>query len=296
MERISFNGWENCVRLSNHEIELVVTTAVGPRIARLGFKREANLFAEISGQQGGRGEAEWMIRGGHRFWIAPEMKPLTYELDNSPVEVEAINNGVRTVQSVGSMSCCQKTLEITLAADSNTVKILHTLTNTGSKAIRLAPWALSVMAPDGMEVIPLPARIAHTDRVLHNQEWSLWGYTDFSDPRWTLGQRYLFLRQDRKRGPNKLGIAHRVGWVGYLLGEFLFVKRFGFDEAAKYPDGGVNFETFANEDFLEIETLGGLVDLVPGASVSLREEWDLHRGVAHVATEDDADRIVKPLV
>jgi hypothetical protein len=111
-----------------------------------------------------------------------------------------------------------------------------------------------------------------------------------------LGQRYTFFRQDRSKGPNKLGIAHREGWVGYLLDEFLFINRFTFDEHASYPDGGVNFETFSNEDMLELETLGGLVDLAPGASVSLTENWDIHRGIAHVETEDDADRIVKPLI
>jgi len=296
MERVTFNGWENCVRLSNGEIELVVTTVVGPRIARLGYMGECNLFAEIAGQQGGSGEAEWMIRGGHRFWIAPEVKPLTYELDNTPITVEEIDGGVRTVQPAGPLSGCVKTLEITLEAGVNRVEVRHMLTNSGKDAIRLAPWALSVMAPDGMAVIPRPAFIAHTDRVLHNQEWSLWGYTDFTDSRWTLGQRYLFFRQDRTKGPNKLGIAHREGWVGYLLGEFLFVKRFEFDETAAYPDGGVNFETFSNQDFLEIETLGWLTDLAPGTSVSHTEIWDLHRGVAHVATEDDADRLVKPLV
>lgn len=296
METISFNGWNHCVRLSNREIELVVTTAVGPRIARLGFIGEKNMFAEIQGQQGGSGEAEWMIRGGHRFWIAPETKPLTYELDNTPVTVEEIPGGVRTLQSAGSLSGCVKTLEITLDANRNHVNILHTLTNRSRASIRLAPWALSVMAPDGMAVIPRPGFIPHTDRLLHNQEWSLWGYTDLTESRWTLGQRYLFFRQDRTKGPNKLGLAQREGWVGYLLGEFLFVKRFGFDETAQYPDGGVNFETFSNEDFLELESLGGLIDLAPGASVSMAEAWELHRGVAQVETEDDADRLVKPLV
>jgi hypothetical protein len=296
METLSFNGWDRCVRLSNREIELVVTTAVGPRIARLGFKGKRNLFAEIAGQQGGRGEAEWMIRGGHRFWIAPEVKPLTYELDNTPITVEEIDGGVRTVQPAGPLSGCVKTMEIILAEHRNRVEVRHMLTNEGKSSIRLAPWAISVMAPDGMAVIPRPAFVAHTDRVLHNQEWSLWGYTDLTDSRWTLGQRYFFFRQDRTKGPNKLGIAQREGWVGYLLGEFLFVNRFSFDESATYPDGGVNFETFSNQDFLEIETLGRLTDLAPGASVSHTETWDLHSGVAHVTTEDDADRLVKPLV
>ncbi len=189
METMTFNGWDNCVRLTNGTIEVVVTTAIGPRIARLGYIGERNVFAEYEEQQGGSGEDEWMIRGGHRFWIAPEVKPLTYELDNSPITVEEIPGGVRTLQPTGPLSGCAKVMEITLAPDSNRVKVRHTLINQGDKPIRLAPWAVSVMAPDGMEVIPRPAYIAHADRVLHNQEWSLWGYTDLTDSRLTLGNR-----------------------------------------------------------------------------------------------------------
>ena len=51
----------------------------------------------------------------------------------------------------------------------------------------------------------------------------------------------------------------------------------------------MNFETFSNEDFLEVESLGPLAPLDPGASVSHTETWQLFRGVPHVETEDDAD-------
>jgi len=296
MERVTFNGWNVCVRLANAEVELIITTAVGPRIVRFGFIGERNLFAEFEGQQGGSGEAEWMIRGGHRLWVAPEAKPTTYELDNFPIAVEAIPNGVRTSQPTDAHSGIHKTMAITLDHGSNAVKVVHTLTNENEAAVVCAPWALSVMAPDGMEVIPLPARIPHTDRLTHNQEWSLWGYTDFTDPRLSLGARYIFFRQDRTRGPNKLGIAHREGWVGYLLGEFLFTKYFTFEAGAAYPDGGVNFETFSNEDMLEVESLGALVTLAPGASTSHTETWTISRGVPQIETEADADAHVKPRV
>jgi hypothetical protein len=295
METVKYNGW-NCVRLANGVVEAIVTKDVGPRVIRFGFVGGRNLMAEYAGQQGGMGEKDWMIRGGHRLWVAPEEKPKTYELDNEPIEVKPIPGGVRTVQPVGPLSGVQKIMDITLAPKRNEVKIIHTLRNQGKRTLCLAPWALTVMAPDGMAIIPLPKRIAHTDRLTHNQEWSLWGYTDFSDPRWTLGARYVFFRQNRRRGPNKLGIAHREGWVGYQLGEFLFVKQFAWKDGCCYPDGGVNFETFSNEDMLEVESLGPIVDLAPGKSVKHEETWNLYRKVKSVRTEADADKYVLPLV
>lgn len=296
MEMVKFNGWERNVRLANREVELIVTADVGPRVLRFAFQGGPNVFAEIPGQQGGTGEKEWMIRGGHRLWVAPEEKPATYEPDNDPVAVTEIPHGVRTDQKPGPITRVAKRMEITLAPDRREVRILHTLTNRGRKPVLLAPWALTVMAPGGMAIIPLPKKISHAERLTHNQEWSLWGYTDLSDPRWTLGSRYLFFRQDRNRGPNKLGIAHREGWVAYQLEDLVFIKYFQRIEGKRYPDGGVNFETFSNEQMLELESLGPLMRLAPGRSVKHEERWTLHRGVCGCRTEEEVDLWIRPLI
>jgi hypothetical protein len=296
MEMVCFNGWRNTVRLSNKEIELLITADVGPRVVRFGFIRGKNLFAEIQGQQGGTGEREWMIRGGHRLWIAPEKKPDTYELDNVPVEHKFSKAGVKFQQEPGPVTNVAKTLTVSVPDRQNRTTVEHTLTNRSRKNVTLSPWALSVMAPGGMAVIPLPDKVPHTSRLTHNQEWSIWSYMDFTDPRWTFGSRYVILRQDRRRGPTKLGIAHREGWVAYQLGEFLFVKAFKFTEGASYPDGGVNFETFSNEQMLELESLGPLVTLKPGASVRHIEVWQLFRGLPRCYGEADVDRYILPLI
>lgn len=291
MERVTYNGWEDCIRLDNGRVEAVVTTQVGPRVVRCGFCGGANLFASMAQEQGGRGEAAFRLRGGHRFWIAPEDMAVTYEPDNHPVEVLDIPGGVHLRQDVGPVSGCRKEMFMTLDPVADGFRIVHRLTNCGTVSRRLAPWALSVMAPGGVAIIPLPAKIPHTESWLHNQAWSIWPYTDFTDGRWTLGKQFILFRQDRNCGPGKLGIAHQEGWVAYQLGSDLFVKCFAFDPASVYPDGGVNFETFSNEEFLELESLGGLVDLEPGCSVEHEESWVLHRGTKPVVDEASAARL-----
>lgn len=295
IETVRFKGWTNNIRISNGSVELIVTGEVGPRILRCGFVNERNLMAQFKEQMGGSAEKEWMIRGGHRLWIAPESKPETYELDNSPVQIRKIQGGIRTLQEPGRLTGIQKTMEIRMTETSNEITITHQLINRSRKPRTLAPWALTVMAPGGLCIIPLPEKIPHTDRLLHNQTWSIWGYTDFADGRWTLGSRYAFFRQSRKHGPGKLGIAHREGWVAYQLDEFLLAKSFKFAEGATYPDGGVNFETFSNERMLEVETLGPLTTLAPGKSVKHVETWTLLRNTKPVRTEKDAALIARKL-
>ena len=295
IETVPYRGWKHNVRLANRDVELIVTRDIGPRIVRFGFIGARNVFGELPEQMGGAGEKEWMIRGGHRLWVAPEEKPKSYELDNTPITIRRIPEGIRAIQAPGQLTHVQKTMDIALADRRNEVTIVHRLANKGPKRITLAPWALSVMAKRGMAIIPLPKKISHAGLLTNNQNWSLWGYTDLSDPRWTLGSRYVLFRQDPKRGPNKIGIAHREGWVAYWLKGLLFIKRFDFQEGATYPDGGVNFETFANQQILELESLGPLVTLRPGQTTAHTETWTLHRGVKPCRTEAEIDQYMAPL-
>ena len=296
MEMVKFNGWKNNVRLSNKEVELIVTKDVGPRVIRFGFIGERNVFAEYKDQQGKAREKEWKIRGGHRLWIAPEEQPKTYELDNGTVEIERTKEGIKTTQTTGPLSGVQKTMEISLARKTNNVKIVHFLKNMKRKPVTVAPWALTVMAPGGMEIVPLPQKMPHTESLTHNQRWSLWAYTDLGDPRLAYASRYVFFRQDAKRGPNKIGIAHREGWAGYLIDDYLFVKRFKWIDGVTYPDGGCNFETFSNEDMLEVESLGPLVTLEPGQTTLHEERWSLHHKLPPIKTEADVDLHIRKLL
>jgi hypothetical protein len=161
------------------------------------------------------------------------------------------------------------------------------------------------MAPGGVEISPLPPKRPHPGHVRNaqspadfapNQELILWPYFDFADTRWTFGSRYIFLRQDVTKGPTKIGLAHRMGWVAYLNSGTLFVKRFDYRDGAVYPDLGTRYQTFSNEDMLEMETVGELVTLQPGQSAELVESWELYGNVPPVATEADVDRIIVPLI
>src|SRR5258708_7308482 len=71
-EKINYKGWPNSYRVSNGQVELVVTADVGPRIIRYGFIGGQNLFKEFTEQLGKSGEKDFQLRGGDRVWKAPE--------------------------------------------------------------------------------------------------------------------------------------------------------------------------------------------------------------------------------
>src|SRR6202795_3088202 len=82
VEKIAYKGWPNCYRITNGEVELIVTSDIGPRIMRYGFVGDQNFFKEFTESLGKTGEPAWVLRGGHRVWAAPEDAVRTYAPDN----------------------------------------------------------------------------------------------------------------------------------------------------------------------------------------------------------------------
>lgn len=290
MEKIAYKGWENCVRLTNGIIELIVTADVGPRVIRFGFVGADNEFAED--WLGVTGGDTWRNYGGHRLWHAPEHQPRTYAPDNDPVAVEDHGAFVRFIQPVEASTGIQKEMDITLAPDTARVKVVHRLRNTTLWGVELAPWALSVMAPGGTAIIPLPLHGRHEGNLLPAGTLTLWPYTDLADPRWTWGTDYLLLRQDpQATTPQKIGTGAHKGWIAYVRNGHLFVTYITHQPGAVYPDLGSVVESFTNTRMLEIETLGPLAVLASGAEVEYVAEWALFDGVPTPTCDADVAAI-----
>ena len=296
IEKVAYGGWPNCYRVTNGETELIVTTDVGPRVMRYGFIGGQNLFVEVKDQLGKTGEAWWAMRGGHRLWAAPEVKPDTYALDNGPVKATVRESSISLLQPVEPETGLQK--EISVAYENDSVVVTHRITNCGEKTKRLAPWALSQMAPGGRGIVTFPPRGGHDEQLLPTNPLVMWAYTNFADKRWQFTSKYLVLRQDeRDDSPQKTGLFNANTRAAYLLGSDLFVKRYEADARKTYPDYHCSFEIFTNGGFLELETLGPLEDLTPGATVEHIERWSLHRDVRMAEwNEDEMDRVLRPLL
>ncbi len=287
--KIAWGGWPNCYRISNDVADLIVTSDIGPRIMRYGFVDGQNLLKVFETQQGKSGEAEWQHRGGHRIWLAPEHKTLTYAPDNGPVDVQIVNGAVTATQPVEPLTGIVKQLVIRMDEHTSRVEILHRMCNTLPFAIRIAPWALTMLAPGGTAITGFPPRARHEDVLSPTNPLIMWAFTDLRDKRWTFLEKYLVLRHDPAAGtPTKLGHFNENTWGAYLLGSDLFVKHYQAEPGKTYPDMGCSYETFANADTLEIETLGPISTVAPGAWLEHVEHWFLYPDVAISGWTDQA--------
>jgi hypothetical protein len=273
IQKTEYGGWKNCLQVTNGIVDLIITTDVGPRIIRYGFRGQPNEFCELTSSIGLTGGNKWKIYGGHRLWHSPESRERTYEPDNFPVAWEKTANGVKTSQDVEPLSRIQKEMEITLSPEHASAFITHRLTNKGLWPVELSVWSISAMATGGKEVIPQ----TRTDTgLLPNRVISLWPYTKLTDHRIYLGEHYIVLRQDPlTRHPLKIGTSNENGWAAYFNSTHLFVKHYTHDPNARYPDFGVSYESYVNDVMLEMETLSPLKMLEPDSCVEHKERWDL---------------------
>ena len=297
MEKISYGGWDNCYRLANKHIELIITGDVGPRVIRFGFIGQKNMFKEYPEQVGRTNDSEWLIFGGHRLWHAPEAQPRTYYPDSEPVLIQEIENGLMVTQKPEPTTGIQKQIEIKLSPDENEVQLTHNLVNHNLWAVETAAWALSVMAPGGTAIIPLPMFGPHPEFMLPTSILSIWPYTDLSDPRWMLGKRIIMLNQDKHNAtPQKIGVFASDGWAAYANFGCLFIKQVPIQFEGMYPDFGVNFEVFTNEAMLELESLGSVETIPPKGRIDHQEHWTLLQGIPQPKTEEDVIKNIIPKV
>ena len=303
IDRLIYKNFGECLKLSNGLVEAIVTIDIGPRIIYFGLPGGENLLHEdidrdssISGDileaVFGKG-SKWFIYGGHRLWMSPEDMPLSYYPDNDRVVYNEIPFGVELIPPAQRVTDFQYRIEVLLSPDKPSLSVKHYVTNISDITKRRAVWAISVLSRGGLEVVPQPT---NDTGLLANRVLSLWPYSDMSDDRVHWGKKYITLRQDPSATQAfKFGINNLRGWAAYFNHGDMFVKKYTNNPGGSYPDFGTSFETYTNNFFLEMESIGELVNITPHSTVFHGEEWSLVKDVERPAPDDEEaiDKLVQ---
>ena len=190
--------------------------------------------------------------------------------------VEELPDGARFTAAIDGVGV-EKSFAVTLAEDAPIVTIAHRLRNTGDATIELAAWSLTMVPLGGVALLPQPYGNVDEAGLLPNRFLSLWPYSDPTDPRLRWGNRIMLVR-GVPAAANKLGYRNAHGWLAHWLDGTLLVKAFPANLAARHPDNGCNAECYLNDEFMEVESLGGLIDLAPGEDSGARGGLALLRG------------------
>lgn len=276
-EDVFMNGFRVKVFYING-LKVGVALDIGPRILYLGLNGETyNLFNIIPDVQLETPDGIWRIYGGHRLWTAPENFPRTYSVDDKPVHVDFQEKSIVITGNPEYQNNILKKIRIEPGEREYNLKITHEIINIGRWPIEYACWAISVMQPKGLAIIPLKPR--HVDKygLLPDRVIAIWPYTKLDDPRLVLREKYIVVKHDPSiEKPLKIGARANPSLLAYWVNEFLFIKRTKVEDD-RYPDHGVTVEVYANDKFLELETLSPLKTINPGESNKHVEEWEVKK-------------------
>jgi hypothetical protein len=248
------------------------------RIVRFSLKGKDNLFAELEKEPLQTPYGKFHFRGGHRLWHAPEAMPRTY-IPDGEVQITELPDGLLLDTPTEVGTGIHKQIEIKLARDKASLTLTHTLINEGMWAVEFAPWAITQFRQGGTVILPMPVGNADPAGLLHNRQLSIWPYTRMNDPRVRWDDEFILFKADSLLPPFKIGYFNSHGWMAYWVDGVLFRKTFDVKAGLSHPDNNCNCEMYCNHLFVELETLGPLTALAPGASVTHVETWDVFAGL-----------------
>lgn len=130
-------------------------------------------------------------------------------------------------------------------------------------------------------MLPQPPKPTDSKSLLPNRSLVLWPYSRWSDPRLHLHDDYILIKGEAQIPALKVGYANGQGWVGYLRNGVFFIKHFDPAPSFPHPDFGCSSEVYVNHLFIEVETLGSLLNLQPDQSTTLTETWEFFSNLAH---------------
>jgi hypothetical protein len=269
-----FQGERTCVLENEHvKLEYLENSA---RIVRFYPHHRENIFAELEKEPISTPYGDFYFRGGHRLWHAPENMPRTYMPDNEGAMVSDIPNGVRIEMPPEPWTHIVKVIEIELNPEQPQIILRHELRNAGPWVVEFAPWALTMFKQRGVGIFPQPVGNVDDAGLLSNRRLSLWPYTEIKDPRLILRDDFLLVHATPSLPPIKFGYFNPHGWMGYWIDDLLFVKRFDAQDDVSYPDNGCNVESYCNNKFIELESLGEFAKMAPGQTTFHNELWEFH--------------------
>ena len=128
-----------------------------------------------------------------------------------------------------------------------------------------------------------------------------WAGVKFSTSGDELGQNVLgsgLVGQYQKEA-GQIGADSPGPWMAWFKDNLAYVKLFGaVKDFSAYPDDGCSIELFTSKlelGYLEMEIMGPVVSLQPGAETSMLEEWAVYALDIHVKDRATVEQAVEEL-
>lgn len=281
VEKITYRGWPDSYRLTAGGYKLVVVPEIGGRIMEYSLDgknimwenpQEFGLTYPIS--------EDWKNYGGYKTWVAPQDIwgwPPDFMMDSGKANIQVLQStkGLPVLKVIGAPSRKLGVLfvkEITMD-ESGQVTIKQRMANIGAKKVNYGVWDVTQVQTPCYVVFPINPKTKFKDGLnCLTSEARNSKQFDFVDGLCivTYMGEVTDIASDSP-GP----------WMLWFKGDIAYVKLFGpADKDAEYPDDGCTCEVFTSKPqlgYVEMEILGPIVDLAPGAETEMVGTWKLFK-------------------
>jgi len=140
VERPLTRDGRNCYRVSNGEVELIVTGDVGPRVIRFAFVGGQNLFKEYPEQLGKSGEEKFQL-SWWRSGLEGSRRPVaTWAPDNVPVDIQVTPRGTDCPRARGAAHrSAGRRSKSAMASSGTGVTVIHRIANHALFPLEFSP-------------------------------------------------------------------------------------------------------------------------------------------------------------
>jgi Domain of unknown function (DUF4380) len=217
------------------------------------------------------------VNFGSTFWTSPQEHwgwPPLVEIDSSPYEPSVDGDGDTIVMQGPTCPTLRVAIEkrFRAAAHRGALVLEYRIHNRSHAPLRLAPWQVTRVRPNGLTFFP--AGVRHAPSNLPVLETG--GVTWFSHA------------IDRVDGHQKLFADAREGWVAHVDGGVLLVKTFALVAREAQAPGEAQVEIYASTThrYVEVELQGAYEIIPPGGVLTWNVDWWLRRLPDELACEE----------
>ncbi len=278
VSRVDFFGYTDCVALTNDTTRVVLCHQAGGRVLEYSLQGKNVIWLDPT-QQGW----EWTPDGptvnpcGGRFDIGPEMlvpkRPLLWA---GRWTAEAVGpRAARLTSAEDPATGVQLIRDFVLDAATSRLRCTQTIRNVSPRTTAWCHWSRTLAVGGGIVVIPLTPHSRYPNDYVMYHDGSLINPRPV-DP--AIRSRDGFLEIVGPPKFRKLGMDSQAGWFAYLMpNDVLFVKRYPVYPDRTYNEvAGLTISIWYDANIrCELEPIGPMETLAPGAAASFTEEWQL---------------------
>lgn len=275
-EVVAYYGYEDCIRLSNDKVSVVICPAAGGRV--LEYSRGGtNVLYLPPGDEGWKWDGatrqgpmnagrfdigpEKMVRRGQVLWMGEWVGEITGDRAARITSQYDPTSGARLIR------------DFTLDASSSRLVCTQTIVNESDSPVSLCHWSRTFAIGGGIAVVPrTPLGRFPSGYTMYGSKGEIFLQPEDTNIRVTDNAVVISAAPQFP----KLGFDSHAGWLAYLAPtNQVFVKRF-----RTYPDRAYNeFAAltvsvwYPQNEMVELEPIGPAEHLQPGQRASFTEEW-----------------------